>query len=255
MKLLSLAGVVLFMLASLGVGARLLALYARSRKLPELLLGSALLCVGFLAYAVGTAGKLLLEATPETRSLLTILGLSIECVGHLSLVAFSWRVFHPRSRAAAGFAVLLALFICGTLAAEVSSGQHLRYSDLEPISGPELPLALSARASAPAWMALECFRFHAQLRRRLAIGLADPLVVQRVLLWGVGIGASALAYAGTVAHRLVFGTGLRVHVWALSSVSVLGTIAAVCIGLAFFPPSAYRRWARRESMVDREHEP
>jgi hypothetical protein len=247
MKLLSVAGLVLFMLTSLIVSSRLWMLWWRTRKLPELLLAVALLCIGFLAYAAGTAGKLLVDGSEQLRSNLTVLGLGIECIGHMSLVLFSWRVFHRESRWAAVWALALCLFIAGALVGEVVSGQHLRYSDMQPISGPFLPLALAARATAPAWMAIECFRFHAKLRRRLAIGLAEPLVVQRVLLWGIGIGASAIAYAGTVLHRLVYGTGLRAHDWALSSVSLLATVTAVCLGLAFFPPAPYRRWVERRA--------
>jgi hypothetical protein len=44
---------------------------------------------------------------------------------------------------------------------------------------------------------------------------------------------------------LIYGTGLREHAWVLSTVSLLATISAASIGSAFFPPKAYRRWARR----------
>jgi hypothetical protein len=61
MKVVSLLGVVVFMLTSLVVGTRVIALWWRTRKLPELLLGIALLLVGFVCYAVGTAGKLVAD--------------------------------------------------------------------------------------------------------------------------------------------------------------------------------------------------
>jgi hypothetical protein len=241
-KLLSLFGLAWFMLTALFVSTRLLVLSSRTRKLPELLLGLAVLFIGFLAFAVGTAGKLLLVGTPAMRGVLTIVGLFIECSGQLALVAFSWRVFHPRDGLASAFAGLLALFILGAFLGEIFSGQYLRYTDSLPSVGVFVPLGQIARGSAPAWMSFECFRFHRQLRRRLAIGLAEPMVVNRVLLWGIGIGASAVGYAFTTVHRLVYGLGLKEHVWALSIVSALGMVSAICLGTAFFPPSAYRRW-------------
>ncbi len=244
MKALSVLGVALFMLTSLGVGLRLLALWSKTRKLPELLLAIALLCVGFLAYAVGTAGKLLLEASEHTRALLTLTGLSVECIGHIALVLFSWRVFYSKDAWARAVALLLCSLIIAAAAGEVLSGQYLRYSDSQLIVGPFVPLGLAARALAPTWMAISCLGFHGKLRRRLALGLADALVVHRTLLWAVGMGACALAYWGSVAHRLVFGSGLREHVWALSTVSFLATVSAVSLGIAFFPPAAYRRWAK-----------
>lgn len=247
MKLVALAGIAVFMLTSLVVGLRVLALWWRTRKLPELLLAIALLCVGFFAFAVGTAGKLLIEATFEVRSGLTLLGLVTEYTGTAALIAFAWRVFHPRESWAAAFTALLVCCMIGAATGEILSGEYMRYSDPQQISGPWVPLGLAARGAGPTWMAFECFRYFIKLRRRLQLGLAEPLVVHRVALWGIGIGASALAYVGSISHRLVYGTGLREHVWAISGISVLAMISAVSIFVAFFPPSAYRRWAQGSS--------
>jgi hypothetical protein len=242
-KIVSLAGLALSMLTSLVVGIRVFALWRKTRKLPELLLSVALLCTGFFAYALGTLGKLLLSGSPELRSTLTLIGLGTECVGVASLTAFADRVFHPNRGWARGVTVsllsLIALGVCG----EIASGQYMRYADAEVISGPWVPLGLLARGLGPAWLSLECFRYYGKLKKQLALGLASPLVVHRVLLWGIGIGASALGYATSILHRLVYGTGLRAHDWAIGMVSFLALIASVCIGFAFFPPQKYRQWA------------
>ncbi len=108
------------------------------------------------------------------------------------------------------------------------------------MSGPWIPLGLATRGLAPSWIAFECFRFHAQLRRRVRIGLADPLVMHRVGLWGVAMTACALAYAVPIAHRLIYGTGIREHLWAISAVSALAMITAVSLWFAFLPPLKYR---------------
>ncbi len=249
MKIVALVCLGLFMVSSLVVGLRVLGLAVRTRKLPETLLATALLCVGFLAFAVGTGAKLFIEGTEALRRTLTAVGLSIECIGVLALIAFAWRVFHPGKRWAAALAALLGLGIAAALWGEVGSGQYLRYADSTPMSGPWIPLGLAARGAGPAWMAIECFRFHAQLRRRARLGLAEPFVVHRVALWGTAIGASALAYTTSVVHRVIYGTGLREHGWALAIVSVLAIVTATGIALAFFPPRAYLRWIERRSLA------
>lgn len=236
-----LLGVGVSMLTSIIVGGRLAWLAFRTRKLPELLMAVALLCNGFLAFAVGTVAKVLIVGHPEWRSSLTITGLSIEYVGCAGMVLFAWRVFHAEKRAAAAAVGLLGVLAIAAFLAELLTGQYLRYSDPEPISGPWIPLALLARGLAPTWLAVECLRLHAQLRRRARLGLADPIVVQRVGLWGVAMTTSALAYVVSFAHRVAYGTGLRMHLWAISIVAGLATLAAVSLWLAFFPPQVYRR--------------
>ena len=248
MKIVALVCLGLFMITSLVVGLRVLGLAVRTRKLPETLLATALLCVGFLAFAVGTGAKLFIEASESLRRALTAVGLSIECIGVLALVLFAWRVFHPGKRWAAALAALLGLGIAAALAGEIGSDQYLRYADSIPMTGPYIPLGLAARGTGPAWMAIECFRFHAQLQRRARLGLAEPFVVHRVALWGTAIGASALAYATSVTHRVIYGTGLREHGWALAIVSLLAIVTAVGIAIAFFPPRAYLRWIERRSL-------
>lgn len=235
MKIVALVCLGLFMITSLVVGIRVAALFLRTRKLPELLLATALLLIGFLAFAVGTTAKIFVEGTESLRRALVLTGLSIECVGVLALVAFAWRVFHPRSRSAALVALFFAGFVGVALFGEVSSGEYLRYADSTPISGRAVPLGLAARGCGPAWMAFECFRYHAKLRKRARLGLAEPVVVRRVALWGIAIGSSALAYATSVTHRLVYGTGLREHDWAVALVSMFALVSAVGIALAFFP--------------------
>jgi hypothetical protein len=243
MRIVSIGGLALFMLTSLVVSIRLFALWRTTRKVPELLLATALFSSGFLAYAVGTLSKLLTTASVDVRLTLTLIMLAIECSGMVALIAFAVRVFHPGKKAAMAFAALLCGCIAAGVCGEVLSGEIMRYTDSEPIYGPYVPLGLGARGLGPAWMAFECFRYHAKLRRQRALGLVSRLVVDRVLSWGVGIGATAVAYGFSVTHRLIYGTGLREHDWALAIVSLLALLSALCIAFAFFPPNRYRRWA------------
>ncbi len=250
MKYAALIGVGLFMLTSLVVGSRLVWLYLQRRKLPELLMAIGLLFTGFLAFAVGTAAKILVVGTPSLQLDMATLGLSIEYLGDAALVLFAWRVFHAEKRWATGVVVALALLFVAAFCGEVLSHQVLRYADSQPMSGPWIPLGLATRGLAPSWIAFECFRFHAQLRRRVRIGLADPLVMHRVGLWGLAMAACALAYVVPIVHRLIYGTGIREHLWAISAVSALAMVTAVSLWFAFLPPPKYRE--RMASLLPRD---
>ena len=243
MRLISLAPLALFMITSLVVSVRLVVLWRKTRKLPELLLATAMFSCGFLAYAVATALKLLTSGSTDLRLPLSVTMLTIECIGIVALIGFALQVFHRGKKWAMAVALLLCALLIAAVSAEVLTGEILRYSDSTPMAGPYIPLGLAARGSGPTWMAFECFRYHAKLRRQRALGLVPRLVVDRVLAWGIGIGASAIAYAFAIGHRLVYGTGLRDHDWALSTVSVLALVSSLCIAFAFFPPKRYRRWA------------
>jgi hypothetical protein len=243
-ELLSIVGVGLFMLASVVVGARLLRLWRITRQLPELLLGVALWCTGFLGFALEMVARLTPGLPSSVRYGTMFVGLAGEYAGAVALILFAWRVFRPRAGWAMGLAGALAATLVLALAGEALSGQYLRYMDRELIEGPFVPFGIAVRGLAPAWMALESFRYHGMLRRRVRLGLAEPVVVHRLALWGTATAASAVAHGVAVAHRLRFGSALDAHAWALSTTSALAVVAATGIALAFFPPPFYRRWVR-----------
>jgi hypothetical protein len=244
-KALSILGVGVFMLTSAAVGTRLLLLWRRTHQLPELLLTIALWCIGVLGFALGMTARLSAVGAGAPHPL-AVSALCAEYIGCGALVVFAWRVFHPRESWAKGLAGVVLALMLGALLAEIGSGQFLHYADGSPISGPIVPLGLAARGLGPAWLSYECFRYHAMLRRRLELGLAELAVVHRIALWGMATLSTASGYAISVAHRSIFGTGLQAHGWALGSVSLLALVSALGVGLAFFPPPFYRRWVGEE---------
>jgi hypothetical protein len=85
--------------------------------------------------------------------------------------------------------------------------------------------------------------FHPENRRlRGLLGLADPIVVNRFLLWAIGIGAAGIGtLIGAVVQMATGVPGIQFpSVLAVSS--ALGFTAAVSLGLAFLPPRAYTRF-------------
>ena len=54
--------------------------------------------------------------------------------------------------------------------------------------------SLAVRFAAYAWAAGECFFYWSRLRRRARFGFGDPLVANRMLLWGLGTTAIAAVW-------------------------------------------------------------
>ena len=97
-----------------------------------------------------------------------------------------------------------------------------------------------ARLAILLWASLEAFVYWSFMRRRLAYGLADPLVTNRVALWGVGMamGAAALAIG-------FFGSTLRaagLTAFFEAAIAATGLVASAALLLAFQPPERYRAW-------------
>ncbi|MFW6023259.1 MAG: hypothetical protein ACOC9O_00810 [Myxococcota bacterium] len=229
----------------MAVGLRLLRLWSITHLLPELLLAIGLLCTGLLGFAVEMLAKVAPGVPERAQLALALVGLAGEYAGAVALIVFARKVFHPRARWAGALAWLTVVALVAALLGEWLSEQYLHYVDAQPIEGPYVPLGIAARGFAPAWMAIDAFRYHGLIRRRARIGLAEPLVVHRVALWGTASAASAIGHAVGVTHRAIWGTGLEAHTWSLNLVAGLAFVSAACIGLAFFPPPVYRRWVRR----------
>ena len=84
-------------------------------------------------------------------------------------------------------------------------------------------------------------RFSLALNRRVKIGLADPVVANRVRLWGNAMIIATLLSFGTIGGQ-VAGINVMGSMAGLALVGCLGSIAAGAIYLAFLPPRAYTRW-------------
>ena len=104
--------------------------------------------------------------------------------------------------------------------------------------------------AANLWVALEPLFYRRRLLRRLQLGLAEPLVVDRFLLWGCGsLTRTAMVVAGgitsLVEHHTVLGSSLPLTVGVLVFVSACGLFTAVAYWLTFFPTQRYARWVTR----------
>jgi len=189
---------------------------------------------GGLTLALSAASHFAIEAA--------IIGLSL----------FTQRVFRPSSRGARAF-VLCVAFSSGGF----TLGLVTRTDSQQEASW--LALAVNFTRAIPVlWACLECTRYAHSMRRRVALGLADPLVANRFVLWSVWTGALGCAALLILAVRSCafwlqwHGVDPRsVMPAAIPVTGALSGLAVVCAGvavwLAFFPPEVYRRWVRADA--------
>lgn len=237
MRLLGLLGVVAFALASAAVGVRLLALARRTRQAPELAMGLAFVVSGAIGFPLLTGASIVVETggSAGLAHVLLALGAFSTFAGYVGLGVGCWRIYRPASRwplapIALGTAIVAG---AGCLVAGATGTAGAATRDAAFWTG------VGVGSLTFGWNALESFVLHARLRRRRALGLADPAVVHRVLLWGVGSTAACAMTLHGIALRIAIGPVVADGQRIVSS--ILGLVAAVAIGLAFFPPAALRR--------------
>jgi hypothetical protein len=94
-----------------------------------------------------------------------------------------------------------------------------------------------------AWTAFESIRYYDRMRRRVRLELADAVVCNRFLLWGL---TSLFVIAGVALNSAAL--ALHVNVFETPSIlfasSLTGLAQAVLLLLAFLPPPSYLAWVR-----------
>jgi hypothetical protein len=247
MRVLALASLGCFLVMGAVVGFRLLALAKRTRGAPEFLAGLGLVCLSVLGHPFSALGRLPAFVGTATGDVLFGIGLATTAAGIGLVYAFTWKVFRARDAWAVGIvalATLMAAVECaGLLSATSVSGSM---EEVLPRARPWTIAICLTLAAGFGWTAVEGLLYHDKLRRRLAVGLADPVVADRVRLWGLsGMTAGALLiHVAWLAWR----GGMVLHdPSALIVTSVAGIATAALWYLAFLPPQAYLRWVQNGS--------
>jgi len=236
-ELLRILGFGSFLGASAVVGTRLLLLARRTRQLPETALGLAFVLAGTLGWAL-----LFLSAQEDgvmglPAPWLRGAGVLSTALGSAGLWVFTWRVFRPDApwaRALCGLGIAAALVGI--------AGEGLTNGFLRVDRGLWFWVGFAGRSLPFVWASAESIRYYRRMERQAALGLGDPGVQRRFLLWGVGSGAAAGVFA-VGAATLLLTSDPSPLARPLPSIlaSVLGLVAAVSFWLAFFPgPRAMR---------------
>ena len=245
----ALAGVgnAVFALVEAVVGIRLLLLWRRTRQLPEFTVGMGLLLVGGLGFPLMVAGGLGRLSNGEISLLIVGLGVASIGLGVTALNVFTWKVFRPHQPWGA------ALSLGTLLAGGVICVGAVRSMSLGPAA--EDPIVTATRWWIALrllfqvwyiWTAIETLSEYARARRRLALGLSDPVVGNRMFLWG------AMAVLGTLNNTVA--VTLEWHglspMYDPSAALVLaanGLVMGAFMVLTFMPPRSYVRFISRRA--------
>jgi hypothetical protein len=240
--------IVLSVLACSFVGIRMLSLSRKTRKLPELCMG-----VSLSAFALAQIGRLVLSGLGDRLGPELMLGAYVfmevaYLLTQFGLCLFTVSAFALRSRWR--WALLVVLFaLCALSRAMMVQASAPRFlsgasSQMTPFWE---PMAVASFALGFAWMAAESLRYYGLLRRRLALGLAEPIVTNRFLVWGSGAAATSLLVLLLLGLYLQGITLMSNSLVASSLATLSGLVMAVVPLLTFAPPAAYLRFVERRA--------
>jgi hypothetical protein len=177
-------------------------------------------------------------------------------IGAGAIYVFTWKTFQPERLWAR------AIVVAGCACLAIGYAIEAIFEGFAPVvfAGPGHWIGWFGRSAAMFGVAWESFRYWLQLRRRLRLGLADPVVTDRFLLWSIWAACATLNFVADLASRslywLFFGTVepvaehlARLVVPTITVTMALGVISAVTLFLTFFPTPAYRRWVEKRSAV------
>jgi hypothetical protein len=227
------------------VGVRLLRLARRTRGFPELALGLGEVLLAGAVPPLFTIVQLA-ESDGFVRGASAV-GHLVYTIGSAVMVLFTWRVFRPHAGWARGLTVAMVA-VLGAAGAHATARAFL-VPELAALREPQTVgflLMEWVSLGGFVWTAVEAFHLHARMRRQAALGLVDPVVANRILLWGcVGLAGILAAGAPIVASLLGLSTMTHAPTRLLCAMGTL--VSSVFIQLAILPPHGYLRWVRSGS--------
>lgn len=236
--------IVLFCLVNVIVGLRLLWLAWKSRGQEELYLALTYLLAGGFGWSLVLVSAVAAQrgdpASQESFARLGLLSTNLGCLAHAVFVSL---VFRRETRWGMAVVGALALVLAGTFL-------HNSILQGQTFPGPQEPiqwLGTAARNGIFLWAGVEAFNYYRKLKRREKLGLGDPVVANRVWLWGAGaVATTVLATTASVGYVVAVDaaefTRQATPIY-LACVLAAGTSS----WLAFLPPKRYLDWVTRRA--------
>ena len=226
------AGLIFF-----AAGARLLRLAVQSGREPERLLSASFLLwsLGYTLYDVPYA----LADDDSVRMRFFFAARIALDLGNIGFLLFTRCVFRSRERWATWLVTGTAVCLVAGLAGSLWVGD---LEGVRPLSNPCYWPERLAGIVPSAWMAIEGFQQYARARQRRRLGLCDPLLCNRFLLWGVSGALWVILELVLILHEFRYET-VQAFSTALGVLTGwLEVIPVALLWLTFFPPAFYRSW-------------
>lgn len=232
---------------SLVVGVRLLILARRTRQISELVLGLSFVLMMGIAYPL-----MLLARNEEllgvaTASVLMVVGSAALNASIFMIFLFTWKVFRPDTgwaRALTFGAVPLSVLHVFAVAYLVTARGGIGAALAETSRSGLLVLLLDGVAYT--WTAAESWRYYGLLKRRLALGLTDPVLCNRFLLWASTAGVTVFGILANIAFLLAGVDVLRTP-FAVLVTALTGLAQAALLYLTFLAPARYTDAVRQRA--------
>jgi hypothetical protein len=238
-----------FVLVSLILGPRLLAMARRTGGIPEFTMGLGLLLMGGLGYPFATLGRVVTAFPDEVRGFLVGCSALCNTLGFAALLVFTWQVFRPASLVAEVLVGLALVGLALLIPAEAAwPGLVESALSVEPYPGLPGNLRVVLGLAILYWAGFEAVWYARMLRRRLALDLADPVVADRVRLWSIAIVGASASYTTAFVLALM-GIDLPAAPFGAAVIGGLGLVSAMSAWLAFLPPTGYVQWVRTRRMA------
>lgn len=213
------------------VGLRLAARGLARRAAPDFTLGVS---VALLQPGIVLTSYALQAPKPE----LFPLSLGCATAGTAAIALFAQLTFRPRVAWARVLIVAMIAFLC--------YGHSLQVPRAQATGEPDCTY-LSARLLLLGWAAFEALRQRALYARRELIGMYNPVIANRFLLFGIWTLLMALNAVGTMLFVLLsqhFGL-LDWRTWTFGVARWISLFLLLAMWLIFFPPHSYLAWIER----------
>ena len=89
------------------------------------------------------------------------------------------------------------------------------------------------------------------MRKRQALGLADPVVTNRFLVWGAGEGVASILVVALLVLTILRGELAPGDPLVSGFVTLTGLVNTLVWWLTFTPPTAYLQWVRENATEGR----
>ncbi|MDH3520895.1 MAG: hypothetical protein OEM49_10610 [Myxococcales bacterium] len=220
----------------IAVGIYLLQKAAKTRGRPEFYLGLAFLCNG-ISYAFS---ELPFVANLESRiEEFSYLGRIWAGGCAFTIALFTWRVFRSHAAWARGLVAGTAALIVAGLAVSALEGD---WEGLTPLTHVGFWLDWAGGIAPFLWLSIEASRQYRVARRRIALGLIDPLVCNRFLLIAIYATLASTTYLLLIPMYIVY----EIHgTWSAGlnlSLGLLEIASLIALTISFYVPAFYRRW-------------